>query len=103
MIQEINDMRLDFYLPVPLNPGCKVKIILPIQYSVDYVKSLTSKMAFGSIRNYTIEQGNLVIDRLERSLSLTEACMEYIENDKVATIEINSLRQPNYEKTTDSV
>lgn len=47
MIQEINDMRLNFYLPVPLNPGCKVKIILPEQYSVDYIKSLSTQKAFG--------------------------------------------------------
>jgi len=103
MIQEINEMRLDFYLPVPLNAGCKVKIVLPIQYSVDYIESLTTKMAFGSITTFSVQQGNLVINRLERSLALTGACKEYIENDKVATIEINSLRQPNYEKTTDSV
>ena len=47
MIQEVNDMRLDFYLPVPLNAGCKIEIVLPEQYSLDDVKQLTSQKAFG--------------------------------------------------------
>jgi len=53
MIQEINDMRLDFYLPVPLNAGCKLKIVLPVQYSVDYIQSLTTQKAFGRLETYT--------------------------------------------------
>ena len=53
MIQEVNDMRLNFYLPVPLNPGCKVKIILPEQYSVDYIGSLHTQKAFGKNQEYS--------------------------------------------------
>ena len=47
MVQEMNDMRLDFFLPVPLNPGCKVKITFPQQYSMDDVQTLETQNAFG--------------------------------------------------------
>ena len=40
---------------------------------------------------------------IERSLTLFGACETYVERNVVATIYIRSLRQPNYEKTTDSV
>ena len=47
MIQEMNDMSLDFFLPVPLNIGCKVKITFPSQYSLDDVHTLETLNAFG--------------------------------------------------------
>ena len=49
MVQELNDMRLDFYLPVPLKVGCKIKIVLPEPYSVNTVQSLITSKAFGAI------------------------------------------------------
>lgn len=102
-IQEVNDMRLNFYLPVPLNPGCQVKIILPEQYTVDYIGSLYTQKAFGRYQEYSESKGNLRVIPSERSLTLIGACEEYIDNNKIATIDIKSLKQPNYEKTTDSL
>jgi len=46
---------------------------------------------------------NLQIRASDRSLVLKDVCGEYIESNKVAIIIIKSLRQPNYEKTTDSI
>ena len=95
-------MRLDFYLPVPLNPGCRLKIILPEQYSVDTIQTLITQQAFGARQFYTEVQGNLRVDTIERSLTLEGACPQYIDNNNVAQILIYSLKQPNYEKTTNS-
>ena len=29
VVQEMNDMRLEFYLPVPLDAGCRITVKLP--------------------------------------------------------------------------
>ena len=96
-------MRLDFYLPVPLNPGCQIEIILPEQYSVDDVEYLTSQQAFGQFNTYREDLGNLRVNTERRSLKLEGACPYYVVNNNVATIEIFNLRHPNYEKETDSL
>ena len=80
MVQEMNDMRLDFFLPVPLNPGCKVKINFPKQYSLDDVHTLETQNAFGQFNSYTFEKGNLRILNSERALVLSGVCQNYIEN-----------------------
>ena len=49
MVQETNEVRLDFYLPVPLNPGCKLEVTLPAQYSVEDVKQVQSLAVFGRV------------------------------------------------------
>jgi hypothetical protein len=43
MIQHTEDMKLSFYLPVPLNEGCIVTVELPIEYEtteIAYVGTL---------------------------------------------------------------
>ena len=85
-------MRLDFYLPVPLNPGCKIEIILPEQYSVDDVVYLTSQNAFGKFNTYREDKGNLYVNVERRSLKLSGACPYYVANNNVATIDVFSLR-----------
>ena len=93
MIQEMNDMQLDFFLPVPLNAGCKVRIVLPPQYSVETVETVLTKNAFGSMQTFNeFPLGNLSKDPSLRTLSLRDACPGYIENDRVATIQLKSLR-----------
>ena len=42
-------MQLDFFLPVPLNEGCKIEVTLPSQYSIDDVQELKTLKAFGQI------------------------------------------------------
>ena len=90
MIQEINDMRLDFYLPVPLNAGCKVNVALPSQYSVSEVRRVETFNVFGRFYNYTQDLDNLVISVEDNSFSINP-CKGYIENDDVGTIRIYSL------------
>lgn len=102
MVQEMNDMQLDFFLPVPLNKGCKVKLGFPPQYSIDDVHTLETLNAFGQFQQYTFAKGNLRILNSESALILQGVCRTYIENNQQATIRIRSLRQPNYEKTTES-
>ena len=80
MIHEMNDMRLDFFLPVPLNAGCKVKITFPAQYSIDDVHTLETLNAFGQFNSYTYEKGNLRALNSERSLILSGVCQNYLEN-----------------------
>ena len=88
----MNDMSLDFFLPVPLNIGCKVKITFPSQYSMDDVHTLETLNAFGLLNQYTFEIGNLKALNEERSLILSGVCQSYIENKQQATIRIRSLR-----------
>ena len=75
---------------------------MPQQYSVDTIDKLTSLNAFGSLKDYTESAGNLGVNVNENSLTLNGACETYIEDNKVATIYMRQLKQPNYEKTTDS-
>ena len=90
MIQEVNDMRLDFYLPVPLNEGCKVHVALPEEYSVSEIQRVMTFNVFGYYQNYTENLGNLFIDLDDNSFSI-EACKNYVENDGIATITMFSL------------
>jgi hypothetical protein len=101
MIQEVNDMRLDFYLPVPLNEGCKVQVTLPEEYYVAEVERVMTHNVFGLYRNYTVEAGNLVINENSNAFEI-DPCSDYVENDDVATIYMFSLTQPNYEAATKS-
>ena len=95
-------MRLDFYLPVPLNEGCKVTVVLPEEYDVREVQRVMTFNVFGPYANYTEVQGNLFVDIQANSFQI-EACKKYVENDDVATIQMFSLTQPNYEAPTHSV
>ena len=45
-------MRLDFFLPVPLNAGCKLNIELPPQYSVETIGLVKTLNVFGPITEY---------------------------------------------------
>ena len=63
---------------------------------------LETAYAFGSETEYTFAKGNLKSLNSERALVLSGVCQIYIENKQQATIRIKSLRQPNYEKPTDS-
>jgi len=95
-------MQLNFYLPVPLNQGCKVTVELPVQYSIETVTSVNSLMVFGRYVKYTVEDGTLLILK-DKNQFIIEACATYIENDKIGTIYISQLRQWKFEKATDSV
>jgi hypothetical protein len=44
----------------------------------------------------------LLIDTVNNSFKI-HACSAYVENDLIATIEIDSLKQYNYESPSDSV
>ena len=46
--------------------------------------------------------GSLIVDPTTNSFKI-EACATYIEDNNVATIQLFSLIQPNFEKATDSV
>ena len=92
MIQEINSMRLDFFLPVPLNPGCVVDIFFPEQYSVETVKTMTTLNAFGSLKVHNETNGLLEVSVGENRLTIKNACERYIEDNKVATILIRQLK-----------
>ena len=57
---------------------------------------------FGFFKEYTVEANTLVIDEQQNSFQIA-ACDAYQENDKVGLIYISQLKQPMYEKATDSV
>ena len=88
MIQEVNDMQLTFYLPVPLNAGCRVTVELPEQYSVETLSVVNTLMVFGRYVSYTEADGSLLINR-DKIQFVIDACATYIENDKVGTIYIS--------------
>ncbi len=46
MIQQTDSMTLSFYLPVPLNKGCQVTVVLPSQYSTSTIKRVDSRGVF---------------------------------------------------------
>ena len=47
VIQEFNVMKLQFFLPVPLNAGCMIEVKLPPQYSVDTISTIYTDRVFG--------------------------------------------------------
>ena len=102
MIQRAEEMKLSFYLPVPLNEGCKVTVELPQQYSVMTVTAVTSLGAFGSIKVFTAKKQTLWLDTQKNSFMI-EACESYKENDNLAILYIDQLVHPRYERMTDSL
>ena len=48
LIQQNDEMQLSFYMPVPLDEGCQVKVTLPSQYSTEFVKRVAAMQMFGS-------------------------------------------------------
>lgn len=102
MIQQADDMKLSFFLPVPLNQGCKVTVVLPAQYSISTIKYVGTLQAFGSYKQYSLNSNNLVLNKTENSFTI-EPCDSYRENDNVAILYISELMQYKYEKQTDSV
>ena len=102
MIQQTDSMTLSFYLPVPLNKGCQVTVVLPSQYSTSSIKRVDSRGVFEFNGIFSLQRGNLQINSTENSFTITP-CEKYIENDNLAVIIIDSLMQFKYEKTTDSL
>ena len=95
-------MRLDFYLPVPLNPGCNLEITFPKQYSVQTVQYLQTQNVFGRIQTFKTSFNNLDVYSLSNKLRLLNVCESYRDNNMEGTILIYSLRQPDYVLETDS-
>lgn len=62
MIQQADDMKLSFYLPVPLDQGCQVTVVLPEQYSVSTVETVGSLQVFGYYKEYSRRGGSLQIN-----------------------------------------
>ena len=94
-------MRLQFYLPVPLNPGCQVTVKLPEQYKVREVKRIRTLNFFGNVRSYTEAAGTLDIDKAENSFKIAP-CKDYRDNKSVALIIIDSLLHYRYVTKSDS-
>jgi hypothetical protein len=48
VVQQKDKMLLQFFMPVPLNAGCKVTVVLPRQYSVSTINQIYTLQAFGA-------------------------------------------------------
>ena len=86
MIQEVSDMQLDFFLPVPLNAGCKVNVTLPDQYNVEEIARVTTLGDFGNLKNYTVELDTLNIDTVANGFSISACGRDYVGKEGVARI-----------------
>lgn len=93
---------IDFFMPVPLNSGCLVTVVLPKQYSVNTVKEVNTLSAFGAKQERSELGGTLRYDKAANSFTIS-ACDSYVENKMAAVIEIDSLIQPNFEAATESL
>ena len=90
-------MRLTFSSPVPLNSNCRVKVVLPSQFSVSTVIGVRVSGLFGALTTATFTSSSL-----DNSFSFAQ-CISYTTNSLPANILITSIRMPNYAKTTSSV
>ena len=79
-----------------------MNVYLPSQFSLETIKEISSFQAFGLYKSYTVAAGTLKLDFASNSFMIS-ACDTYVENDIAAAIEIDSLRQYNFEGPTDSV
>jgi len=79
-------MKLSFYLPVPLDEGCKVTVVLPQQYSTDTITIVRAHQVFGFIQTFSLDNGKLQIND-DNSFTI-QPCDTYKENDNIATIYI---------------
>lgn len=95
-------MKLSFILPVPLNEGCKVTVVLPSQYSVSTIEEVKTFLAFGSSREYTVSTGTLQIDSTENSFTI-EPCDKYKDNNLDGMIRIKELMQYKFEQPSGSL
>ena len=102
MIQQSDEMKLSFILPVPLNEGCKVTVVLPSQYSVSTIEEVKTFLAFGASREYTLAQGTLFIDSQENSFMI-EPCDGYKDNNLDGMIRIKELMQYKFEQPSGSL
>jgi hypothetical protein len=101
IIQELNAMRLQFFLPVPLNAGCMIEVKLPSQYNVNTITTVYTDRVFGSTQTYSEDNGLLEID-LAQNLFRINPCRTYIQNNSIATIVIEDLKHFKYVKESDS-
>lgn len=60
-IQFSEDMSLNFYLPVPLNKGCRITVSLPPEYSTNTIEYVGSLQVFGFYKEYTEADSTLTI------------------------------------------
>ena len=73
-------MTLSFYLPVPLDQGCRLTVQLPDDYDISTVEYVGSLQVFGAYKEYTVADGTLTIDRGDNSFMI-KPCARYINND----------------------
>jgi len=79
-----------------------VTVELPQQYSVTTVTAVTALGAFGSLRIFTAKKQTLWINTNKNSFTI-DACESYKENDNLAILYIDKLKQARYERMTDSL
>lgn len=89
MIQKTDDMKLSFYLPVPLDQGCKVTVVLPEQYNTKSLTKVGTQQVFGFYQEYSLTEGTLKINT-DNSFTISP-CNQYIENDNIGVIYISKL------------
>lgn len=66
------------------------------------IEQVGTLQVFGFYTEYSQAAGTLSINTATNSFQI-EACRDYRENDKAALIYISQLKQPKYERATDSV
>jgi hypothetical protein len=89
MIQQADQMKLTFYLPVPLDAGCVVTVSLPGQYDTSLITSVNSQKLFGSYELFSAGS-SLQISEEDNSFTFNP-CAEHRENDDAGVLEINEL------------
>ena len=87
-------------MPVPLDAGCQVTVVLPTQYSISTVQTVGTFSMFGSYKEFS--NSTLIKNNKNNSFTISP-CDTYKDNQNLAIIYISKLLQYKYEKTTDSV
>lgn len=83
-------MQISFGLPVPVNEGCILTVVLPEQYNLNNVKSVAPSKFFGEYIQMLRSNGDVILDYSTNSFSIYP-CKDYKENVQDATIFVQNL------------
>jgi hypothetical protein len=100
IVQELAELRIQFYVPVPLNSGC----IIDVTFPSDFVLSgadLTNVQGFGLFGGSRALTGSVNVGN--NTYTITDGCSTYVSQDQLAIMDFSSVENPFTVKTTGSI
>ena len=99
-VQEIAELRVQFFVPVPLDSGCIIDVTYPSDFTLSGNSNSTVQGIglFGASRtlNSTINTGN-------NTHTITDGCSSYVSENQLGILDFRNIKNPFTVKTTGSI